>query len=146
VRPAFFPPGGYVCDWGFFDGCDPEHFGAHASHISFFETGSINARVGWTFDPGDFAMDFGPSYSGTFVLDVPANAKGRYVIDVNEAECFMHNQNLPPGNNIPIAVINRGVIQVSCGSCCTDFGAPTNCTDGLSEAECDALPTTNGRF
>lgn len=140
-RPFFFPPGGKVCENGFFDGCDPQFFGSGLQLVMAFDYATINARWGVSFEQGEVPFDFAPSYAGTLVLDVPANAKGTYHLDYAEAETFMQNPNTPPDNDIPIAALNEAVIRTTCGSCCTNPGGQLTCTDGLSQVECDALPT-----
>jgi|CXWL01.1.fsa_nt_gi hypothetical protein len=141
LRPAFLPPGGNVCEWGFFDMCDPEYMGSGMMHIAVFDLPTLNTRWGSSVELPDSFTDFAPSYAGTLVIDVPANAKGRYVIDVKEDECFMWNHNAPPNNNIPIAAINLAVIQAA--TCDTNMDCQDNdaCTiDECRSGCCDHTP------
>ncbi len=136
---GYFPPGRF-CEPGFQDKCDAEWIASGIAATPAVDISSFNFRYGFAADPGETPPDFAPSYAGTLVLDVPANAKGTYVIDTKEDETFMQNPLNPPDNNIPLLRINSAVIVVACGSCCFGVGgAAPGCTDGLSAAECAAL-------
>jgi hypothetical protein len=131
------------CLFGFQDKCDPEWIGTGVGNVDAADTSTPNFRCGDAVnsaEPSDEFADFLPSYFGTLVVDVPAGAKGTYTIDFNEAESFLHNEGVPPNNNIPIVQFNPGIVKVGCGSCCFGVGGPApGCIDGQSAAECAAL-------
>ncbi len=143
-RPAFYPLGGYVCEYGFFNRCDPADVLTGVSGLSVFVTSEDNPRFGFAIDPGEVVTDFAPTHLATFVLDVPASAKGAYRLDYRMSETFLQNFGPPGENEMPIGLLQKATIQVKCGSCCTNLGPGTSvCTEGVSFAECNDLPTTN---
>ena len=141
------PGGNRYCDWGFIDGCDPEYLATGITVMPSVDTATPNFRFSLTVNADESVgfVDHAPSYGATLVLDVPADAKGTYVIDIHQNDTVLWNGNPAPGNVIPVAAYNPAVIQVACGSCCTNNTTTHDCTDGLSEAECDALPTSDTR-
>lgn len=143
-RPPFFPAGGPVCEFAFHDECDPHWIGTGAANASAVDFTTINTRMGYVTEPGEVSTDFGPSYIGTLVLDVPTDAKGVYVIDLHDVLTYLQNEK---ANLLPIAALNPAVIDVPCGACCVDVGLPTfHCEERLSKAECEALPGSNRVF
>jgi hypothetical protein len=137
---------GGVCHHAFLDGCDPESALAELGAFPAVDDATLNVRFGWALneDEGVSARDFGPSYTGTLVLDVPADAKGRYLIDVGENECFMWNANPAPNNNIPIAMINRAVIAVDTCFSHMDCDDGTVCTVDSCQGGCCEHTTIAG--
>jgi hypothetical protein len=141
LSPGNYFPAGRWCEPGFQDKCDAEWGASGIAATAAVDISSLNYRYGFAAEPGETPPDFAPSYDGTLVLDVPANAKGTYEIDTDETQTFIQN---PSANNIPLAEIRSAFIVVACGSCCTNLGPGTSiCTPGVSAAECQALPTTN---
>jgi hypothetical protein len=139
----YFPPGTW-CEPVFFNRCDTLDATFGVVCILGVDISTLDFRWGGGCEPGEVPIDHQPSHEGIVVLDIPANAKGRYFIDFKEDQTFLQNTNNPPNNNIPVAALQKAVIQVECGSCCTDFsGQNATCTDGLGENECDAIASTN---
>jgi hypothetical protein len=136
---------GSFCFVGFQDKCNPGWINTVNGQPSAaaVNTSTLNYTFGATSDPGDPIVDHAPSYTGTLVLDVPADAKGAYTIGFILAESFLQDQTTPVAKNIPLAAVNPAVVDIPCGSCCTNLGANPTCTDGVSGSECDALPTSN---
>lgn len=111
-RPAYFPPGGKVCNIAFQDTCNPNWMGTGVNNIPAVDNTVIFPRFYVAInDEGGF-IDSGPSYMGTLVLDVPSNAKGHYNIDINNDETLLFNGNPAPNNQIPIAELRPAVIAV----------------------------------
>jgi hypothetical protein len=136
VNPSYFIAGLW-CQPGFQDTCKP-NWGALGLNATFaVDISSLNYRYGFTADVGEEPTDFAPSYAGSLVLDVPANAKGIYEIDIDSIQSFMQNPNPPGTNDIPIASLNSAFIEVECGRCCREQG--TICVPSLTFGECQAL-------
>ncbi len=116
--------------------------------LGFSPSGPLIFGVSKTNDPPAFfsAADAGIDYvGGTLVLDVPAGAKGTYIIPMIEVETFAQDDTLTPSPiEMPLVLRAPGVITIVKGSCCTNLGPATSvCTPGVTKAECDALPSTN---
>ena len=109
-EPAVCRPGN-VCSSIFQDQCDPEYAAAGLSSICGVDDSSLHPRWFVALNESDEIglNDFAPSYSGTLVLDVPADAKGRYTIDYWEESTFLLSR---PNNQIPIAEMREAVIAV----------------------------------
>lgn len=138
--PGNYFPAGLFCEPGYQDKCDSEWIGTGIAFTPAVDISSINYRYGGAADPGAEPPDFAPSYVGTLVLDVPANAKGTYQIDSDETQTFLQNPENPPDNDIPVAAINSAFIVVGCGSCCFGVGgAAPGCVDAVSASQCAAL-------
>lgn len=145
VNPNYFPAG-LFCQPGFQNPCKANWGATGIIATAAVDISSLNYRYGFAADPGEDPQDFAPSNAGTLVIDVPANAKGVYSIDADETQTFLQNPNPPGSNDIPIALIRAAEIEIACGSCCTNLGPGTSiCTPSVTQAECNALPTTNTR-
>jgi hypothetical protein len=85
-------------------------------------------------DPG-FIM-----YYATTVLDVPAGAKGKYTVNLIQAESFLSGGGNPI-LDIPTLSETGFVINIQTSACCNQIGTPAvNCIEALTEDECNALP------
>lgn len=85
-------------------------------------------------------------YLGTLILQVPGMAATTYSVGfVNDSNfTFFNDQD---GLLIPDPVIVPGEIRIITGSCCTNLGPGTStCTDNVTAAQCNALPTSNARI
>lgn len=82
-------------------------------------------------DPGN------KRWGGTFIIDVPAGAKGRYFIELNKlGGTFMSDRQSPP-IEIPLSESSGMSVFVRTGSCCFGLGTPADgCTDSLLRSEC----------
>lgn len=85
-------------------------------------------------------------YVGTLIVQVPGMAATTYSVgfvnDVNFS--FFNDQD---GLLIPDPVLVPGQIQIVTGSCCTNLGElPVVCTENVTQAQCNAAPTTNARI
>lgn len=144
VNRTYFPAGKF-CEPGYQNKCNPrwgakDTDGIPLSCVNAVDLATLNFRWGWACDPGVEPIDYNPTYFGTLVVDVPANAKGDYTIDPDETQTFYQNDGPPGANNIPIAQINLGHIVVACGSCCFGVGtASPGCADTTSASECAAM-------
>ncbi|MFQ5494471.1 MAG: cohesin domain-containing protein, partial [Phycisphaerae bacterium] len=89
-------------------------------------------------DPDPFPA--GGLYGGTLALDVSSNAKGTFTVNM-----------IPPGvggsgaldqNNgdIPLLGLVPGKVTITVGKCCSDIAGAGDCTENLTQAECEALP------
>lgn len=105
--------------------------------------GTPNGRVNVT--AANAALN---GYLGTVLLQVPPAAATTYTIP------FFNNPNKDfsffldeTGLLIGGATLNPGQIRIVTGSCCTNLGPGTSiCTPNVSQAGCNALPTTNTRI
>jgi hypothetical protein len=80
------------------------------------------------------------SYYATTVIDVPAGAKGRYVVPLVDDPTFLFADGAPPGE-IPTQHELGFSIHIITGLCCYDLGSPNEaCVEGVTRAECDANP------
>ncbi len=134
VSPPYMPAGTY-CVPNFENTCDPR-WGGTGLVVEDDPIPVINPRFGFAADPNETPIDFHPSYIGTLVLDVPANARGTYTIRFKEDETFMANAG-PPGNNaIPVSLFPAR-ITVPCGRCCSGYVSDqVTCADGVGLGEC----------
>jgi hypothetical protein len=130
---------GGLCTSAFMDMCHPSWLGDNICYpedwcdaISYF--GGLVSFFEYTTD---FPLpDFEPSYLGTMVVDVPAEAKGTYTIGFVEAATFMKDWSQPP-QNIPIEALNPAIIIAPCGRCCFGYDSGnTQCFDHTSMGEC----------
>jgi len=68
-------------------------------------------------------------YGGTLVLDLPAGAKGKYVVNLNPDETFMASPGTPPVR-LDSLQENGFVVNYVTGSCCHNLGTPlAGCDD-----------------
>jgi len=132
------------CTAGFCDACFQDYSdaqwimtGATGIYACSFPPGNLNWGCGTT-PLGGTPTEFGPSYGGTLVLDIPAGAKGLYTIGWDMVGTIMQDVD---GNPIPVVNANAGQIDIPCGNCCFGVGTPTDgCVNNLSKTECDAQP------
>lgn len=115
---GFFPgsyfPVGKFCDPGFMVRCHPDWIGAGVIGLSAVDQSTLDFRYGFTTSVDETPTDSFPSYLGTLVLDVPADARGAYTIDVDESESFLQTLANAPNNNIPIAIFRSAAIETPC--------------------------------
>lgn len=90
VSPNYFPAGKF-CEPVFFNKCDTQDATFGLSCVWGVDLSTLNFRWGGGCDPGEVPIDNHPSHEGIMVLDVPSNAKGRYVIDFLETQTFLQN-------------------------------------------------------
>ncbi len=126
------------CYPGFYDWCDDRWIGTDADYAA---SGDCCHGPGYAFSvsgmEGDFLQDLNPSYMGTWVIDVPAGAKGTYTIGFVEGDTYLLSGNPPPDWYIPIAAFNGAKITVPCGRCCYGVNTgSTGCVEGVSAVEC----------
>lgn len=77
-------------------------------------------------------------YVGTLVLDLPAGAKGKYVVNLNNDETFVASTGAPPVVLDPLRKTGF-VINYVTGSCCHNLGTPTaGCFDScINRSDCE---------
>jgi len=171
ASPGNYFPAGWWYAPGFIDKCDSQSIGSGIAATLAFDLTTLNYRWGGNIEPGEIAPDFAPSYTGTMVLEVPADAKGTYHIDLIEDHTFLWNSNDFPDNNIPIAALNEAVIRiVSCfmdvdcqdndactidvcqeGGCCTNtpvagWNPDTECCHPMNGVQAPIPPSTPCRI
>lgn len=74
-------------------------------------------------------------YGGTLVLDLPAGAKGKYTVNLNNDETFAASPGTPP-IDIPTVAENGFVVNYVTGACCYLLGTPlAGCKDGSLAGE-----------
>lgn len=133
VSPGNYFPAGRFCEYSFQDRCDPQWGAMGIAATAAVEIDSLNGRFGFAAEPGEVPPDFHPSYIGTLVLDVPANAKGTYTIDFDETQTFIQN---PLAQNIPVTLF-EAKITVPCGRCCSGYSnGQFDCVDRVAQADC----------
>lgn len=140
-RPDWYPPGGPVCQYAFFNQCDPRDVlngqFYHLGGYSAVDYSTINPRFGFVVDPGEEVIDYHPTMLANLVLDVPANARGAYRLDYDESQTFMQNFGPPGGNNMPIAALIMGVLEAPCGRCCSGYDSGNiQCVDHVGINDC----------
>ncbi|MEK6798806.1 MAG: hypothetical protein AABZ12_07570 [Planctomycetota bacterium] len=81
-------------------------------------------------------------YGGTLSMSVPGGAKGTYTLTFVDEETFAADDTQPVA--LPIGILDEvaGVLVIQTGSCCYDLGTES-CTNDLTLAECNDLPTSN---
>lgn len=114
-EPGGYFPAGKFCEPGYMNRCDTRWMGSGVSQLSAVDLSNTEFRFGIAVSPDEIATDFLPSYLGTIVLDVPADAGGSYTIDMDELNSFVQTQSFPPGNDIPIALYRSAIIETPCG-------------------------------
>ncbi len=114
VSPGTYFPAGKFCAPGFQALCDPRFVGSNSANLAVVDISTYDFRYGFAADPTEIPSDFNPSYLGTLVLDVPANAKGTYTIDANEPDSYFEDPGFAPGNNIPVAIFRPAFISIPC--------------------------------
>jgi len=128
---------GSHCSPGFQNFCDSSWIGTGVEYIGAIDCCHGGYRFGAAAFAGNSLQDFHPSYLGTWVLDVPNNAKGIYTIGFVNSDTFLLNGNPPPKNVVPIATLIPGKITVPCGRCCSGVATnATGCVEGVSANEC----------
>jgi hypothetical protein len=138
--------GAGFCDWAWQYVGDQSGGGNQnwvlAANVSADQTPAVNENsptgpnFAGTTSPGKEIFDGGSLYyTGTLALPVPACCKGVYTINHKIDETFAQDQ-AQPANNIVVAAYVAGQLECQVGSCCTSSA----CTDGLTKAECTALP------
>lgn len=137
ARPGYYPAGGNICEPTFQDKCDAQWILSGIAGVSACDISTLSHRCGHTTE-GDPSPDFGPSYVGTSVLDVPGNAKGLYTFGYIVNETFLQDDQ-SPAQDIPIAALNPGQVEVACGRCCYSIGNQDLCQDTVNAGECAAL-------
>jgi len=115
-------------------------------------TGTCNYLYFAVSDNGLGHLDEGGLYyGGTLVLDLPADAKGKYIVNLNKDETFGAAPGTPP-DDIPTKSEEGFVINYVVGSCCYGLGSGlSGCADGtplgggvcLNRSDCAALPPPN---
>jgi hypothetical protein len=80
-------------------------------------------------------------YGGTLVLDLPANAKGSYTVNLNQDETFIASPGAPPVD-VPTLEESGFVVNFVTGSCCFALGTQNaGCMDTcLNRSDCAAQP------
>lgn len=102
------------------------------------QTGSVPNVI-----PADAAIK---GYLGTLLLQVPATAATTYTVGIfNDAGNNYAFFNDASGLLIPGLVLVPGQIEIVTGSCCTNLGPGGTCSDNVTAAQCNALPTINSR-
>ncbi len=118
-------PGGSYCD----------DFGSGTCNQADCNTASINNSCFAITEvprPDDGTMKY---YAST-VIDIPANAKGRYVVDLDVSNSFLASSTAPPVQ-LPLLTARGFVVEIKTGSCCSDLSVtPAVCEDGLTKAQC----------
>jgi hypothetical protein len=132
------------CDAGYLDGgtgsgradaycrapeaCGPNGVAIGSPAFNFFSVS--DSSVG--------TVDGGIVYhTGTLVLDIPAGAKGKYTINLNQEATFLSMPGPAGPEDIPILSKNGFVINIRTGQCCFGLGTPgAGCIDGVTAAEC----------
>ena len=82
-------------------------------------------------------------YGGTLVLDIPAAARGKYTVNLNQDETFIVGAAAPPVYFVYLeSLAETGfVVNIGLGQCCYGLGTPEEgCVDGVLRSECDAEP------
>jgi len=81
-------------------------------------------------------LDAGIEYYGaTVVLDIPAEAKGRYMVNLDTDNTYLFDaKTFPEPNDIPTLSETGFVVNIPIGSCCD--GNTGVCTDAVVQGEC----------
>lgn len=131
-------PEGVGKGWCANDGCAGFGVGVGTCNYLYF---GVSDNVLGHLDEG------GLYYGGTLVLDLPAEAKGKYTVVLNLDETFAASPGTPPVDIPPVAE-NGFVINYITGSCCYGLGTPlAGCADGsplgggqcLNQSDCAAM-------
>ncbi len=143
VSPSYFPAGKF-CEPAFQNRCNSRWIAQGIPATVSIDFSTLDTRFGVDFvdnsDPDEHPTDFQPSYLGTLVLDVPADAKGTYTIDFNEFQTFMVIDG-PPGTicgDMPcLQIFHPAKITVPCGRCCSGYASgQIECVDHVTANEC----------
>lgn len=146
-RPSYYPPGGNICEPAFQDRCDSEHVLIEVTGIVAVDNNiDLNYRYGAASGSGELVSDFFPSYLGTLVLDVPATSKGLYTLGFNpHPNLTFLEDDQPIPNQIPIAALIPGQIDVSCGQDDCDRDGVTDWEEtSPGQQDCDRDGICNG--
>lgn len=86
------------------------------------------------------ADDGSMRYFATTVIDIPTDAKGRYVVNLDANNSFIASATAPPVNMEVLAY--RGfVVEIRTGQCCISTGTPAeSCQQDITLAQCLAIP------
>ncbi len=132
-----------ICESGFLDRCHPRWIASGVPHVAAVGMSSLDWAYGVSADPGRVLVDFQPSYLGTLVLDVDANAKGSYTIGFVAIQTFLQDATVPFPQEVPIDSLNAATIVVPCGRCCYGFSEDeAQCVDDVSANECAGFPAS----
>lgn len=146
ARPSYYPPGGTICEPAFQIGCHPQFlfYDVFGQMAVAYQLG-LNFRYGAAADSGLVAVDFGPSYVGSLVLDVPANARGLYTIGFNpdSMQTFLQDDGEIP-LQIPIAALIPAEISISCEGNCDQDGIINKDEVDPAQRDCDNDGICNG--
>jgi hypothetical protein len=129
--------------------CDPLYVDRQGQHPQSYCTdfGAGHCTQGDCVEPGFhnscFALTAAPrpdpgfmTYFATTVIDVPSNAKGRYVVLLHPGETFLFDSQGPPVE-IPSQHELGFAINILGGACCYGYFSPeAGCADGLLLSEC----------
>lgn len=146
ARPSYYPPGGNICEPAFQDRCHPQHLLSGSSGLAAVAyVLDLNFRYGAAADTGEVAIDFGPSYVGTLVLDLPANARGLYTIGFNpdSSKTFLQDDGEIP-LQIPIAALIPAEVKVSCEGDCDHDGVVNKDEVDPAQQDCNDNGICNG--
>jgi hypothetical protein len=135
------------CELGFCKPSYADRLGVHPqSYCSDFGSGPCNQGdcATATANHNCFAITEGPrpddgqsKYYASLVIDIPANAKGRYTIPLLVDETFLSSSTSPPVD-IPTLAEVGFTVNIRTGSCCSDLTNPGGavCEDGVLASEC----------
>ena len=103
--------------------------------------------MGCVTDPAKEVADGGLRYyAGSVALGIPACARGRYIMNFSADETFFNDEQ-DPAQDIPIAQLIGGVLDIPIGRCCYNIGLNSfGCLDNVTPGECDAQPGSTDFF
>jgi hypothetical protein len=109
--------------------------GANIASCNFNWFAASNSGAG-SADPGVTV------HGGTLVLDLPAGAKGKYTINLDEVNTFIAVPGIP-AHEISSASETGFVVNFVTGSCCHNLGDPllAGCFDGCSNRSDCEIPS-----
>jgi hypothetical protein len=113
-----------------FGACDQADCATAVPNISCF---AITPSA-WPNDQYDGSM----RNFATLIIDIPANAKGRYTVNLLTDESFLATSESPP---VQVETLSETgfTVNIVTGACCSEIGTPgVHCTEGLTQAECNA--------
>lgn len=131
--PLTYFPAGSFCEPYYQNQCAPSWIGNGGLYSAILDYG-LNVRFAIAFNTSNFGTDYHPSYFGTLIIDVPADAKGTYTIDFDEINSFMSDEDY---NDVPIDFFIPAKITIPCGRCCYwGKGKESSCVDHVSANDC----------
>lgn len=122
---------------------DPD---CHSRHVGCSLPDSVAPLICFatTGDPFCATDDRGETlYVATLALDIPPDAKGIYTIGWVAEETFMLDDS-DPAQEIPLAAMIPGELEIPIGRCCFNFDAGPSCATLVTAHECDLLHTEEG--